>query len=526
MNTSRCRSFPRFLALAAVATACLAHLAPAQAPVLPQIPGPGCPGDLVKNGGFFSGLVAGDLDAGGKLSNWSRLSATPQVVANEGDLANGSVLMWGNQVVGESIKQQVGGGGFVYGTTYEISFSYRWRGSGTVNPQNVAIQLCASTAEPTLYPGSGAGAGYSQICLTPLTTSTSWTRHTMAWYANLTGSWLTINPENAFAINNGNYVSWGEVDDICIRPISVCPNNKVANGDFTQGLVTGDLGFGGNATSWSALTATPQVIASGPNTAGAIQMWGNQVVGESIKQAVPGGGFLGGRTYRVSFLYAWLNNNPALPQYVELQLRAHTANPTTYPASLGSLVLSSGSTSATFWKVASAIWTPPAGSTFPFLTVHPQNDFALSNGNYVSWGLVDDICIQDITNPAVVAPFGTGCGLALDASLPLLGTTMDLTTSGIPAIAPLGLRILDTIALPFAVDLTPLGMPSCSLYTNLTAVDVFPITGATTTTAMPIPNATALIGADLFAQTAALGNGLNAFGAVLSNAVHLRIGDS
>jgi hypothetical protein len=489
------------------------------------LPGPACPGDMVRNGGFYDRLVAGDLGYNGSVAGWSVLTQTPQVVATDGALAPGCLLMWGNQTVGESAKQQVGGSGFTYGITYEISFSYRWINNNPALPPHVSFRLCNATSEPSSYPPTDANC--SLLCITPVTASTSWVRYTTAAYSLATGSWLTINPENEFAVNDGNYVSWGEIDDICIRPVAVCPNNVLVNGNFTAGLVPGDLGINGSVTGWSALTNTPQVLTTGSNSAGCIQMWGNQVVGESIMQQCT---FLANHTYRVAFSYAWVdNNNPVLPQYVHFTLRAAATLPSLYPGltspTTNPVIASSLDHNATWFKVYSALWTPTVN--YSWITINPENDSNQNNGNFVSWGQIDDICIQDVTFPAVPSPFGNGCsGLQLDAAPgPVLGNVANLVTSNLPGGSLVGAQILGFGQYPLGIDLTGLGMPGCFQYVTPDSVQFFLTAGPTATSILSIPNDLSYLGVVINGQSLMFAPGINPLGAVSSNGLHLTIGD-
>ena len=117
-----------------------------------------------------------------------------------------------------------------------------------------------------------------------------------------------------------------------------------------------------------------------------MQMWGNQVVGESIKQSLPGLGFQAGRTYRVTVCYRWLDNNPILPQYVRFRLAASGPAPTNYPPLGGYAVIGvTPNTSNTNWTTYTfPDWTPTSNAYW--ITVNPENDSFANDGNFVSWG--------------------------------------------------------------------------------------------------------------------------------------------
>ena len=104
-----------------------------------------------------------------------------------------------------------------------------------------------------------------------------------------------------------------------------CPGNLVSNGDFTAGFVGGSMPSPGAVADWSMLTNSPQVVNDGcAADFGSVQMWGNSVVGESIKQALPGLGIEAGKIYSVTVCYRWLDNNPILPPRPTLRPRPTT----------------------------------------------------------------------------------------------------------------------------------------------------------------------------------------------------------
>ena len=202
-----------------------------------------------------------------------------------------------------------------------------------------------------------------------------------------------------------------------------CAGSLVANGHFTSGLVGGSMPTG-TVGDWSQLTASPQVMTSdGCSAPGCIQMWGNQVVGESVRQSLPGSGIVAGRTYQVSLRYRWLDNNSNLPPYVRFRLCASASVPVQYPPTASyDLIGVTPNTASTAWSTHSFQWT--ASNNASYLMLNPENDSSVNNGNFVSWGQIDDICIQDMSFQAAAASYGTGCfDLALSANgPPLLGT--------------------------------------------------------------------------------------------------------
>lgn len=178
-----------------------------------------------------------------------------------------------------------------------------------------------------------------------------------------------------------------------------CPAGIVANGDFARGIVTGSMPFA-SIDSWSLLSTTPQVLGDGCGNVGSIQMWGNLGTGEAIKQRLPGSGLQAGRTYRITLCARWLDNaNPILPQYVRFRLSASASEPLGYPVPAGYTVvgITPEITSTSWASFVLPNFTAPVNLTW--ITVNPENDFNLNDGDFMSWGVIDDICIEDLSSP-------------------------------------------------------------------------------------------------------------------------------
>lgn len=125
----------------------------------------------------------------------------------------------------------------------------------------------------------------------------------------------------------------------------------------------------------------------------------------------------------------------------------------------------------------------------------------------------------------------TGNGLvalAMNADVrPLLGATLNLTVSEIPAGSIIGGIIYGfTNFGPAGIPLGFLGMPGCQLYASpdLILTGVFP--GATYVNLFPIPPTFSLAGISLAVQGMALNSGIpNAFQGITSNGVSLTLGN-
>ncbi len=207
--------------------ASLALLLPFTAPVSAQ----DCNDSIVSNGHFTDGWIPGNSIPPGAVTDWSTLTGTPQVVVDGCQADSGSVQMWGNLVVGESIQQNLPGAGIQAGKTYSVTVCYRWLDNGNlVLPQYVRFRLTASAGSPTGYPATSTN---DVIGATPNTSSTSWISYTFPdWTAPNNASWITINPENDSTVNDGDFVSWGLIDDVCIVRVSAVPTERTSWGSL------------------------------------------------------------------------------------------------------------------------------------------------------------------------------------------------------------------------------------------------------------------------------------------------------
>jgi hypothetical protein len=117
-------------------------------------------------------------------------------------------------------------------------------------------------------------------------------------------------------------------------------------------------------------------------------------------------------------------------------------------------------------------------------------------------------------------------GLALAGSpRPVLGSTVVLSTSLIPAGTSLGAVIFGLARLDPGIDLSSLGMPGCLQFDNAVATRTFPVSGSTASANLFVPNRTTFVGVHVYAQTATFTPGFNALGLITSNGVDLKVGN-
>jgi hypothetical protein len=119
-----------------------------------------------------------------------------------------------------------------------------------------------------------------------------------------------------------------------------------------------------------------------------------------------------------------------------------------------------------------------------------------------------------------------GPALALAASArPLIGTSINLVTSNIPAGTALGASLLGLAQFNPGIDLTVIGMPGCSKYTDGSVTQIFLVGGSTASVVFNIPNVPAYVGIHVFAESATFSAGFNALGVIASNGLDLGIGN-
>lgn len=112
--------------------------------------------------------------------------------------------------------------------------------------------------------------------------------------------------------------------------------------------------------------------------------------------------------------------------------------------------------------------------------------------------------------------------LAFDASArPVLGSSINLLTSSVPAGSPLGAIVLGLTEYTAGIPLAAIGMPGCFQYTSPDAVLVFLPSGTTASTPMAVSANPAFAGVRIKAQSVALATGANSAGVVASNGLRL-----
>jgi hypothetical protein len=119
-------------------------------------------------------------------------------------------------------------------------------------------------------------------------------------------------------------------------------------------------------------------------------------------------------------------------------------------------------------------------------------------------------------------PF-TGLGFQASAR-PILGTQVQLTTSGIPAGTPFGSVLLSLTQNTPAQDLTAYGMPGCFNHVANGISHLFFVTGGSSAMNFTVPSATAFTGVEIVGQSFTFSSGLNSAGVVTSNGLLMILG--
>jgi hypothetical protein len=173
---------------------------------------------LVQDGNFAN-VTAPGSNISSTSTPWKPGIGSPQWTPADGcDGVGGYALMWGNKVVGESIIQTLGSGGFVKGQRYDLSFCARLRAFNQINHVRVRVIAYNGTA-----PHRGTSPTSTIIYESPDITATSWQNfNACSWIADKNYTNIEILPVNSSSLNDGNYVSWSDIDNVKICQVNAC----------------------------------------------------------------------------------------------------------------------------------------------------------------------------------------------------------------------------------------------------------------------------------------------------------------
>ena len=196
------------------------------------------------------------------------------------------------------------------------------------------------------------------------------------------------------------------VQCINVTPCPDCPNNIVLNGGIFDGASAGDLGVTGSSNSWSVSIGTPQVVdvdfCADPFC---MQMWGNQDIGEAIEQPV---NFVAGETYSISFCARFQNNDSTLTTPVQFGFSASNGaiDPFINQPNIGT----TNQISDPNWNCYTLDdWTPTQNFNTLTINVFNVNPNVSGDPTTVSWGRIDNICIEKVEQDTCCKDFDAFC---------------------------------------------------------------------------------------------------------------------
>jgi hypothetical protein len=126
------------------------------------------------------------------------------------------VSMWGNQTIGESIVQN--GLSIIAGKKYRVKFT-----ASFANPTSLSTFVKLKIFGFNGTGGTAYNSSSNVIGISPNITSTSCMTYTLPdWTAPVNLNSIQLHPENGYTQNDGAYVSWIRLDNLCIEEVS-CP---------------------------------------------------------------------------------------------------------------------------------------------------------------------------------------------------------------------------------------------------------------------------------------------------------------
>jgi PKD repeat protein len=202
------------LAVTSISGMILCHDTICKTIMVPFEPNDSCLANIVKNGSFEQGAIAGDLGGGGQLNDWVRYTWSPQIINFDYCRDSFSVQMWGNQLVGEGIMQSVT---IQKGGIYQVSFCGKRLNTSYPNAQ-ARFRAHVNPTQTNDYYNCNI-PNCDEIFLSPVLTP-NWVQYVSSpWVATDHYDMLTITVWNNYNTLNKAFTSWLRIDDICIERI-------------------------------------------------------------------------------------------------------------------------------------------------------------------------------------------------------------------------------------------------------------------------------------------------------------------
>lgn len=174
-----------------------------------------CPDNLVRNSNFTKGSK-GNISST-TVPNWKPANKDPIYDNGKGHYDKGYVSMWGNQVVGEALYQQLDKP-LKAGKKYRIAFSVQAKQINK-RPNYARVKLRASNGVPRSPTCSSENCTMIGISK-KIYVDEGWKRvEFLEWRAPKNFQNIIISIENEFNENNGEKTSTAWIDNICIEEI-------------------------------------------------------------------------------------------------------------------------------------------------------------------------------------------------------------------------------------------------------------------------------------------------------------------
>lgn len=162
-----------------------------------------CANNIFKDGGFEKLSVGAQGNITASSGPWTVNTRSPQWHAGAAACNNGFIAMWGNKVVGESVRQT---NPFVAKKQYQGKFMARFL-NGTAISKSVQLEILIDS---------------SVVYTSPAISNTNWACYTIPPFTAPAGASVILRPTNQYSQNDGAYVSWIQVDSICIEEACNC----------------------------------------------------------------------------------------------------------------------------------------------------------------------------------------------------------------------------------------------------------------------------------------------------------------
>lgn len=178
-----------------------------------------CDNNLLRDGAFGTPTInPGGSDINSNSPVWKKGGTTsPQYSKVMGACDSGFVSMWGNRSVGEYVFQT--GLNIQKDKCYRLRFKAR-RIQTNTSGQNPYVQL-GVLGSVSNSPGSPFTGNLPSIVSAQIA-NTDWESYSINFTASASFTTLSLFPVNGNAQYDGNYVSWLQLDNVCLQECCKC----------------------------------------------------------------------------------------------------------------------------------------------------------------------------------------------------------------------------------------------------------------------------------------------------------------